>query len=258
MSQLSDINRFIELSRAAKSPAELDRLILDITREMGFDHYALIHHVDLKAYEKDLQHIDRGELVALWNYPETWVEVYHERNIVANDPVLIASQRTNVGFVWEDMGNLIRITPLHRAITEDTRRAGLAQGFTVPAHIPGEANGSCNFAVRTGRPLPRHNLAMAQLVGSFAFQAARTMVENARRQPPPIPNKRLGDRQLECIALMARGKTDWEIGQILGISELTVRRHLTLAKEHYDVASRVQVVMRVMFEGKIALSDVLT
>lgn len=252
------MNRFIELARASNTPEELDRLILDVTREMGFDHYALIHHVDLGAYSSDLRHMDDGELVALWNYPEAWVEVYHERNIVANDPVLIASQRTNVGFVWEDMGSLIKITPLHRAITEETRRAGLAQGFTVPAHIPGEANGSCNFAVRTGRTLPRHNLPMAQLVGSFAFQAARAMVEKARRQQLPVTTRRLGNRQLECIALVARGKTDWEIGRILGISELTVRRHLTLAKEHYAVASRVQVVMRAMFEGKICLSDVLT
>lgn len=258
MSQLTDIHTFIELSRAARTPAELDRLILDITKEMGFDYYALIHHVNLSAHSPDLQHMNRGELVALWNYPESWVEIYHERNIVANDPVLIASQRTNVGFAWEDMGNLIKITPLHRAITEDTRRAGLAQGFTVPAHIPGEANGSCNFALRTGRSLPRHNLPMAQLVGSFAFQAARAMVENAGRQQSPLTSRRLGNRQLECIALLARGKTDWEIGRILGISELTVRRHLTLAKEHYDVASRVQVVMRAMFEGQISLSDVLT
>lgn len=257
MSQLTDVHTFIELSRLARTPAELDRLILDITREMGFDYYALIHHVDLSAHSTDLQHMKRGELVALWNYPERWVEIYHERNIVANDPVLIASQRTNVGFVWEDMGSLIKITPLHQAITEDTRRAGLAQGFTVPAHIPGEVNGSCNFAARTGRALPRHNLPMAQLVGSFAFQAARAMVENARPQQSSPTSRRLGNRQLECIALLARGKTDWEIGRILGISELTVRRHLTLAKEHYDVASRVQVVMRAMFEGQIALSDIL-
>lgn len=258
MSQLSDINTFIELSRAARNPAELDRVILDITREMGFDHYALIHHVDLNAYSSDLQHLARGDLLALWNYPESWVEIYHERKIVANDPVLLASQRTNVGFVWEDMGNLIRITPLHQAITEDTRRAGLAQGFTVPAHIPGDATGSCNFAVSTGRSLPRHNLPMAQLVGSFAFQAARAMVGKSRLQRASAPPRRLGDRQLECIALAGRGKTDWEIGRILGIAENTARRHLTLAKEHYGVASRIQVVMRTIFEGKICLSDVLT
>jgi LuxR family quorum-sensing system transcriptional regulator CciR len=258
MTQLSDINAFIEMSKSVTKPSELDQLIGDITREMGFDYYALIHHVDLTAYSRDLDHIDEGSLVALWSYPETWVEVYQERNIVANDPVLLASQRTNVGFVWEDMGDLIKITPAHRAITEDTRRAGLAQGFTVPAHIPGEVLGSCNFAVATGRALPTHNLAMAQLVGSFAFQAARAMVEKARKKGPETIPKRLGNRQLQCIALMARGKSDWEIGKILGISELTVRRHLTLAKEHYDVVSRFQVAMRAMFDGQISLSDVLS
>lgn len=257
MAQLSDVQTFIEVSKSVREPRDLDRLIADITNEMGFDYYALIHHVDLTAYSSDLEHVEKGDLVALWNYPESWVEQYHARNIVANDPVLIASQRTNVGFAWEDMGDLIKITPLHRAITEETRRAGIAQGFTVPAHIPGETNGSCNFAVRTGRPLPRENLAMAQLVGSFAFQAARAMVEKARRKGPPSARKRLGDRQLECIALVARGKSDWEIGQILGISEFTVRRHLMLAKEHYDVASRYQVVTRAMFDGQISLSDVL-
>jgi LuxR family quorum-sensing system transcriptional regulator CciR len=258
MSQITDIHTFIELSRSVSNPRDLDRLVLDITREMGFDHYALIHHADLTAYSSDLQHIDDGQLVALWNYPEAWVEVYHERNIVASDPVLIASQKTNVGFAWEDMGDLITITPLHRAITEDTRRAGLVAGFTVPAHVPGEVNGSCNFAVKSGRALPRQNLLMAQLVGSFAFQSARAMVENARKSQLPAPNKQLGNRQLECIALMARGKTDWEISRVLGISELTVRRHITLAKERYGVNSRVQLAMRVLFEGKIALSDVLT
>jgi LuxR family quorum-sensing system transcriptional regulator CciR len=258
MTQLSDVHRFIELSKSVREPRDLDSLIADITKEMGFDYYALIHHVDLAAYSSDLDHIEKGELVALWNYPEAWVEEYHTRNIVTNDPVLLASQRTNVGFVWEDMGDLIKITPLHRAITDDTRRAGLAQGFTVPAHIPGETNGSCNFAVRTGKQLPRENLAMAQLVGSFAFQAARTLVEKARRKGTPSAHKRLGNRQLECIALVARGKSDWEIGQILGISEFTVRRHLMLAKEHYEVASRYQVVTRAMFEGQISISDVLT
>lgn len=257
MTQLSDVNSFIEISKSVTRPQDLDRLIADISREMGFDHYALIHHVDLTAYTSDLDHMEKGSLVALWNYPETWVEQYHERNIVANDPVLIASQRTNVGFAWEDMGDLIKITPLHRAITEDTRRAGLAQGFTVPAHIPGETIGSCSFAVKTGRALPRDNLAMAQLVGSFAFQAARAMVVKARQKGPPDVPKRLGNRQLQCIALMARGKSDWEIGRILGISDLTVRRHLTLAKEHYDVTSRFQMAMRAMFEGQISLSDVL-
>lgn len=256
MTRLCDVQTFIRLSKSVICPQELDRLISDISRDMGFDFYALIHHVDLARYSPDLEHLENGELLALWNYPESWVEIYQERNIVANDPVLMASQRTNVGFAWDDIEDLIKITPAHRAITEDTRRAGLANGFTVPANVPGELKGSCSFAVKTGRILPEKNLIMAQAVGAFAFQAARAMVAKANMNAS-TPPKRLGDRQLECIALMARGKSDWEIGSILGIAENTVRRHIALAKKHYDVASRFQIAMRAIFEEKITIYEVL-
>src|SRR3546814_8403862 len=76
---------------------------------------------------------------------------------------------------------LINVTAQHREITSDTRRAGIGNGFTVPAHVPGEANGSCNFAVRTGRELPKKNLPTAHLIGAFAFQAARNIVGTGRQ-----------------------------------------------------------------------------
>lgn len=256
MNDFSDVQLFVEKANCAADPQDLETLLADVTRDMGFDFYALIHHVDLSAYSADLQHMTDGGLLALTNYPESWVEAYLARNIVANDPVLLASQRTSVGFIWEDMGRLIKVTPVHRAITEDTRRAGLAQGFTVPAHIPGEAYGSCNFAVRTGRSLPVRNLPFAQLIGAFAFEAARKLL--LRTQPTRrAPAGQLSDRQLQCLALVARGKTDWEIGKILGISEETVKRHLARSRAHYDVPKRIQVVTRAIFEGQLILSDVL-
>src|SRR3546814_10053000 len=90
----------------------------------------------------DLAHMDQGDLIGLTNYPQEWVEIYQRRNIVANDPILLASHQTNVGFAWDDIGDLINVTAQHREITSDTRRAGIGNGFTVPAHVPGEANGS--------------------------------------------------------------------------------------------------------------------
>src|SRR3546814_9660796 len=72
-------------------------------------------------------------------------------DVCSSDLILLASHQTNVGFAWDDIGDLINVTAQHREITSDTRRAGIGNGFTVPAHVPGEANGSCNFAVRTGR-----------------------------------------------------------------------------------------------------------
>lgn len=257
MSHLLDVQHFIEASRKIRSAQELEALIAAISFDMGFDYYALVHHVDLRTYHPDLRHMVPGGLIALSNYPEAWVEAYQHRNIVTHDPILVASTRTGVGFVWEDMGKFIEITPLHKAITEDTRRAGLMQGFTVPAHVPGETNGTCNFAMGRGRSLPTHNLPMAQLVGSFAFEAARSLVQRTLENKSRAPKRKLGNRQLECLALMAQGKTDWEIGRILGISELTVKRHFKLARELYDVPKSVQVLLRALHEGQIALSDVL-
>ncbi|NHK27173.1 LuxR family transcriptional regulator [Parvularcula flava] len=257
MSRLKTVQAFVDEARHLRRPSDLRALLACITMEMGFDYFALIHHVDLTGYSQALTHMEEGRLVALATYPESWVEQYIAGNIVANDPVLLASQRTNIGFCWSEIPELIPVTPAHIDIREQTIRAGIDDGFTVPAHVPGEANGSCNFAMATGRDLPGANLGMAQLVGGFAFQAARAMVVNA------CPDARLSDkgaltqRQLDCVLLAAKGKSDWEIGRILGISQGTVKRHIEAAREHYEVGSRMQVVMRVLFEGRIGLVDAL-
>jgi LuxR family transcriptional regulator, quorum-sensing system regulator CciR len=258
VTSFAQVERFIERSKRTGTPRELDNLLASVTAEMGFDYYALIHHVDLTAMNtRELTHMADGSLVALTNYPEGWVEAYVARNIVVNDPVHLASHRTNVGFRWDEVDRLIPVTTEHRAIRDDTLRAGIDAGYTVPANVPGEANGSCSFAMRRGASLPEQNLAMAQLVGSFAFQAARTLVLGAKHKAAAAEPAPLSHRQLECVLLVGRGKTDWEIGKILGISEETVKHHLKQAREHYDVPKRVQVVMRAVYEGQIALTDLL-
>ena len=257
MSRFDAVQAFVDEARTLHRPSELRGLLDAITKEMGFDYFALIHHVDLSGYSEALTHMEEGELVALGTYPESWIEQYIADNIVANDPVLLASHRTNVGFCWSDIPTLIPVTEAHREIRERTVMAGIDDGFTVPAHVPGEANGSCNFAVATARALPHDNLKMAQLVGGFAFQAARAMVFNAFPQAKRAIKGPLTQRQLECVLYAAKGKSDWEIGQILGISQGTVKRHIEDARAHYEVGSRMQVVMRVLFEGQIGLVDAL-
>jgi LuxR family quorum-sensing system transcriptional regulator CciR len=223
---------------------------------MGFDHFALLHHVDLKPFDHAGGRVLTSEFIALSDYPDYWIDQYVASEIVNLDPVLLASQRTNVGFGWHQLGELIHLTETHRQIIDATRRNGLVDGFTVPANVPGELNGSCNFAVSSGHEAPRGNYPMAQLAGSFAFQAARTLVMHMRNIPPDGPVQ-LTDRQLECIVLVARGKTDWEIGTILGISRETVKRHIADARARYDVTKRTQIVLRALYDGLVPLSEML-
>lgn len=254
MPQLADVQTFIDLSRQVTRLDELQRLMEDVTSEMGFDHFALVHHVDLRPLGTPVEPIVTRDFISLSNYPQAWMEQYVSDGIVSDDPVLLASQRTNVGFAWERIGELITLTPAHRALRERTRRAGIADGFTVPANVPGELAGSCNFAVGPGRAAPSESFAMAQLVGSFAFAAARDLVARLRERPDaPV---KLTQRQLDCLVLVARGKSDWEIARILGLSEATVTTYIKRARELYDVPTRMQVVLRAVYEGAIPFSEI--
>ena len=256
MSELEAVQSFIDLSRKLRTPAELDLLLQSITRDMGFDHYALIHHVDLSPIRADFGHMVKGELLALTDYPDAWVEQYISDEIVSRDPVLLASQRTSVGFAWSEMATLITLQRPHLDQLERGRKAGIGDGFTVPANVPGEANGSCNFVVETGRDLPDQRLAMAQLIGSYAFEAGRSIVTKARLDQDEQPIE-LTSRQLECIALAGRGKSDWEIGKILGLAEGTVKTYINSARDRYGVAKRVQVVVRAVYDGQLPLAELL-
>ena len=254
MGRLNDVQTFIDRSRLTEKPAQLFGLLAAIAGEMQFDHFALVHHVDLRPRGTLHEHAISKDFIALSNYPQAWVDQYISDEIVSNDPVLLASQRTNVGFGWDQVPQMITVTAAHRDITERTRKAGICDGFTVPANIPGQLNGSCNFAVGPARGVPRQNFPMAQLIGSFAFEAANKLVARMRDGPADEP-VRLTQRQLECIVLVARGKSDWEIGQILGLSPATVTAYMQDARERYDVPKRIQVVLRALYDGTVPFSE---
>lgn len=48
----------------------------------------------------------------------------------------------------------------------------------------------------------------------------------------------LSRRELQCLAWVSRGKTSWETGMILGLSERTVNFHLRNASRKLNVYGR--------------------
>jgi LuxR family quorum-sensing system transcriptional regulator CciR len=160
---------------------------------------------------------------------------------------------TSVGFAWSELSDLIHLTKQDLQILDLASRHGIGEGFTVPAHVPGEVHGSCSFAQVTGERMSDEHLPLLQLVGAFAFEAARRM-QRVRIAPGPV---RLTDRQRECVMWAARGKSDWEISRILGISQDTVIEHLRHARERYGVGKRTLLAIHALFDGTIGFFDVL-
>lgn len=238
---------FLRDIAAAPDPCALAETLAAIATELGFSYFALSHHVDVNSAI--------GPAIRLHNYPDDWVEYYDSHRLGVSDPVHRASHLTSIGFAWSDIPGLISLTPGDRTILERAEKKGIGNGFTVPANVPGESNGSCTFASPRGENLHPEDFPVAQLVGSFAFEAARRLWRVRPCVAEPLP--RLTDRQRECVLWMARGKSDWEISRILGITHETVILHLKHARERYGVSKRTMVAVQALFEGAISFSDVL-
>lgn len=247
MTRLAVAEAFIERAMAADSVETLRIALMDCCAEMGVAYFALIQHVDF-ARQSD-------SAIRLHNYPSIWQDWFDAHGLGRSDPVHRASHRASIGFLWSAVPRIIKLTRGDREVLDAALKVGIGDGFTVPANIPGEILGSCSFAVPAGRSFPEDQRHIAQLVGGFAFEAARRLSQTI--DTIRINGPMLTDRQRDCVLWAARGKTDWEIAQILGVSHDTVIEHLRHARERYGVQKRALLAVRALFDGLISFSDVL-
>jgi LuxR family quorum-sensing system transcriptional regulator CciR len=238
------VEMFVRNVRKLTSEDELAGALDSLTEELGLRYFALTHHVDVRR---------SSDAIRIHNYPPGWAEWFDDQRLGSTDPVHRASHLTSVGFAWSELERMLPLTDGDRRVLDAARSEGIGDGFTVPAHIPGEAHGSCSFACAPGELLHEDRLPLLQLAGAFAFEAARRMRRMRLFHPPVV----LTDRQRECVIWAARGKSDWEIAQILAISRETVIEHLRQARDRYGVGRRTSLAVHALFDGTIGFFDVL-
>jgi len=229
--------------------ASLRASVGSTSRQLGFDFFAIVHHIRFGRPSTDK--------VRLSNYPIEWIAKLRVDEAF-QEPVLKAAERASSGFLWSQLHQFVPLGEREQAYMKRAAQYGLAEGFTVPNHVPGETFGSCHFAVSRKGTLPEESLPAAQALGSFAFEAARQIVEKSH--PPsedyvvPAP---LTDRQRDCVLFAARGKSDSVIADLLNIRPRTVNEHIEEAKRRYSVATRTQLIVRALFRSEICFSEVL-
>jgi DNA-binding NarL/FixJ family response regulator len=67
------------------------------------------------------------------------------------------------------------------------------------------------------------------------------------------PRRGLTDRQLEVLGHVARGRTNRQVGELLGISERTVRNHLRTIGQRLSTTDRTHSVVLAIGHGWIAV-----
>lgn len=243
---LAAAQEFARLTQGLKSSDDLSNALGAFAERMGFSYFALTHHVDFNC--------TAVRAIRLHNYPQGWQGWFDDQQLGVGDPIHRASQRTASSFCWKDVKTMISLTRNDERVLARAYKEGIGDGMTVPAHIPGEAKGSCSFAMRSDTSMRDGIGPIVQLIGLSAFEAARRLYSG---RPTVVAGRKLTDRQRECLIWAARGKTDWEISRILGVSHETVIRHLKQARENYDVPKRAQLTVEALHDGSISFADIL-
>lgn len=243
LSRLTD--QFEPKAGLCADDAELRTLLEEAAGALGFDYFALLHHASLASAGPGLIRID--------TYPAGWEDELAANDLIGADPVHHASARTNIGFAWSELSQLVPISPRARDVLARSRRFDIGDGFTIPVNVPGEPSGSCSFAVRVGAELPAHRLRCAESIGAHAFRAARRI----HNYPTAGHCPHLSRRERQCVRLLAAGKTDWEIAAILGISVETAHHYVKRARAAYDVVSRAQLVACGLRDALVSFDDAI-
>ena len=233
-----------ELIVKASSIDELHEMLAKITHDLGFDRFALSLEIGCGS--------EFGTSVLIHDYPASWADMYIGFNLAETDPIRRAAERSLLGFEWKRIRHLTPVSEFERRTFEAGQRQGIVDGYTVPRHMPGEVTGSCSFVIGPNRTLPKTLLPGAELLGAIALASARNVSGWKARSEPP----KLTDRQRDCVLWAARGKTDWEISRILGISRDTVVQHLREARDRYDADKRASLILCALFDGLISFADI--
>lgn len=248
ISCIASTDAVVQALRSITTRDELVTLMEALTRDMGCRYYALIHHDDLAG--------PRSDRVDLKEYPAAVAERLFKENRYRRDPVIRGCIFADSAFLWSDLKNIIHLDRHDRASFELGALDGLNEGITIPYVRLGDCMGSCTFAGMRRPELADHYLGSAQVIGIFAFQAARRLLSPSVISPKAQP--RLHPRPRDCVVLAGRGFSNKEIARALALAPRTVDGYLTEARQLFNAHDRTELVVSAVLAGEVGLDELRT
>jgi LuxR family quorum sensing-dependent transcriptional regulator len=190
------------------------------------------------------------------SFGEEWGHLYTAHGFDRVDPVLRHARQARGTIRWrdayvggaQDQGGGSRASAF---FSEAARDFGLVDGIAYACRSrTSQAQTILSLASREERDSERA-IELVSSVGPHlheAYDRLRQRDRDAAALPPPA-SVVLSPREKEILAWTQDGKTYWEIGQIIGISQRTVKYHFARIKAKLDVVSVSHAVAKAMRLG---------
>lgn len=193
---------------------------------------------------------EASECIMMNTRPREFIERYIEKNYVVRDPVITELRKCVQPFSWSDVRARRELTKIEKAIMDEGRDFAARDGLTIPiVTLSGSMSLFCPCGLEPNLS-PRARAAL-EIIGMYADQALkRAILQGQRQESAHTP---LTPREREIMQLVATGKTDEEIGDILSIGTTTVTSHVENAKQKLDAFRRTYAVVQALRFGEISL-----
>lgn len=226
----------------ARTREEFREEIIRFTKQLGFETVSALTVID--------QGLGRSEFITIDNTPQSYRDAYVDSSASKLDPVMQHCKRASFPIVWDQQ------TYVAQGLGdkwEHQAQFGYSTGIAMAVHLPEGRH--FMLGVDRDKPLPGDKRELQRIVADLqlftvhAQEAALRLLVSPELQPE---KPRLTPRELEALRWTMDGKTAWEVGALLGISERTAVMHVNNAMHKLGCSNKHQAVLKALRLGLIS------
>jgi DNA-binding CsgD family transcriptional regulator len=225
----------------ARDREEFRGEIVRFARQLGFDKVSAMAVID--------HSIARSEFVTVNNTPPAYMAGFNDSAAMRRDPVMQHCKRQSVPIIWDQATYTAQGLG---ELWEEQARFGYHTGIAMALHLPEGRH--FQIGVDRDLPLPSDHGELTRLVADLQLFAVHALDAAVRVLVPPAQQAEhpaLTARELEVLRWTMDGKTAWEVGAILGITERTAVLHINNATHKLQCVNKHQAVLKALRIGLI-------
>ena len=225
----------------ARNREEFRSEVVRFSQQLGFDTVSAVTVIDHPAAEP--------EFLAVDNAPDAYRDCRDDAARGRADPVLQQCKHNSVPIIWNQDTYVRRGLG---ALWESQAHYGYRTGVGLALHLPEGRH--FVIGVDRAQAMPRDPATVTRIVADLQLFAVHAQDAAQRILLPPSAQPErpaLTPRALEALRWTLDGRTAWEVGEAMGISERTANLHISNAMHKLGCNSKHQAVLKALRLGLI-------
>lgn len=181
---------------------------------------------------------------------ERWMDHYVKANLRSRDPIVKYILERNTPVRWNDLPTMPNYGSDEQLdVMRQASDFGMNYGVSIPCRSA-DCLGVLSFAGDSPKSLQSCDELMiyGPVLSNHLLDCVRR-IEQSQPAQSKEATEQLSPREIDALYWASEGKTAWEIGQILSISERTVVFHLTNATAKLGASSRQHAISKAILLG---------